>query len=334
MSFVTVDKFLFFWNLHNTAIIEGLIGLVVIFCLFLAYRSFFSKSAELGEAGSSSNVDTAQLEKTLQKILENQAGHGKSSAGSSSSEDLGTDLDISSMESAQKKGAAGSDEVAKLRSSLSNSQKEILDLQAQLKEAQSQAAAAGSAAGLAGGSGGGSDSGSGSDSAASAALQQEKDDLQNRLRDMEARLAEYEIISEDIADLSRYREENEQLKREIENLNVRGGGTQVVLDPAPGTPQAKIEIETPRELPKTEPTPEELAAAMSQPVIDPQAEPEPVVNDLIDDELMKEFAAAVEGQKSASSNEKEPPVAVDANKEGSDNENLMNEFENFVAKKS
>ncbi len=50
----------------------------------------------------------------------------------------------------------------------------------------------------------------------------EKDELAGKARDLEARLAEYEIISEDIADLSRYREENDQLKKELEALKAGG----------------------------------------------------------------------------------------------------------------
>ncbi len=51
-------------------------------------------------------------------------------------------------------------------------------------------------------------------------------ELLAKIKDLEGKLAEYEIIEDDIADLSHYKEENARLKTELEQLK-RGGPAQV-----------------------------------------------------------------------------------------------------------
>ncbi len=50
----------------------------------------------------------------------------------------------------------------------------------------------------------------------------EKEALGSQVKDLQARLSEYEIISEDIADLSFFREENAKLTKELETLKKAG----------------------------------------------------------------------------------------------------------------
>jgi len=50
------------------------------------------------------------------------------------------------------------------------------------------------------------------------------DDLQAKIRSLESRLAEYEIIEDDIANLSLYKEENIKLKADLEKLKRGAGG--------------------------------------------------------------------------------------------------------------
>ncbi len=52
----------------------------------------------------------------------------------------------------------------------------------------------------------------------------EADKLNARLKELEAKLAEYEILEDDIADLSLYKEENLRLRGELEKLRGAGGG--------------------------------------------------------------------------------------------------------------
>lgn len=322
---MTVEKFLSFWDQHNTAIIEGLVALIVLISLFLAYRAFFAKKDQGGGELGSGSLDAAQLEKTLQKILENQQASGKSPRSAAASEDFGVDVEMdespapvrghkvaaaaeSAVDALEVKAAIegakeSAAEVAQLRLSLTEGHQKIAELQAQLQEAK--------AAAQAGGGGGASEGGMSS---------AEKEELNGKLRDLEARLAEYEIISEDIADLSRYRDENEELKKQLEALKA-GGAAAPAATPAAAEPA-----------PTPAPTP-----AVEEPVAEVAVEAAPAEggSDLIDDDLMKEFAAAVEGQRALDkAAEKAGDGSDEAAKAGDETNQLMSEFENFVSKKS
>ena len=123
---------------------------------------------------------------------------------------------------------------------------------------------------------------------------EEHNALKSRLQELEAKLAEYEIIAEDIADLSRYREENRYLKKKIEELEKRapsnvpthsGLEEQVDIAASPAPMQstgdgssASSEVST--------------AQMTSSPSVQTE-------NSVIDDALLAEFAAAVEEQKRA-----------------------------------
>ncbi|MFV8258279.1 hypothetical protein ACNQKP_10750 [Bdellovibrio bacteriovorus] len=323
---MTIEKFLSFWDHHNTSIIEGLLGLIILLALFLAFRAFFAKKGSSStSAENGQGIDAAQLEKTLQKILDSQA-HAPAAKSRPAAEDLGVDVDMDESPLTTKKGQASaaasssSDaaaavaesaaEVAQLRLSLSENHQKVETLQAQLQEALAAAQAASAGGGAGGGEGGMSSA--------------EKEELNGKLRDLEARLAEYEIISEDIADLSRYRDENEDLKKQLEALKA-------------GAPAPAAVAPTPAPTPAPEPTPEPAA-----PAAEVAAEPAPEApadsgggSDLIDDDLMKEFAAAVEGQRALDkAAEKAGDGSEEAAKNGDETNQLMSEFENFVTKKS
>lgn len=123
---------------------------------------------------------------------------------------------------------------------------------------------------------------------------EEKSKLEGVIKDLEARLAEYEIISEDIADLSFYKEENSRLQKELEAL--KGGAAPQAAAPAPE--------------PTPEPTPEVESA--------PEPAPEPVEAPAASDSVLAEMAATAEAN---------PPVEPP-----DDDSHLMNQFENFVKK--
>lgn len=358
---MTMDKFLSLWDNHNIAIIEGLVALVILFSLLLAYRSFFAKSAQGHDGDAGQGLDAAQLEKTLQKILDNQAA-GKSKG----TEDLGLDIaEESESSSAKPAVGAGADaaEVAKLKAAVSEGQQKIQELQKQVKEAQAAAEASAAAAATVAPAGGGE--------VAGGISAKEKEDLLGKIRDLEARLAEYEIISEDIADLSRYREENDNLKKEIEALKAGVPAAAPVAPPADplavsapaaeepvapaatapaaaeSSPEATPELAPEAAAPMDAELEAAVAAMADQAVEAPAAEvaeapsveaaPAPASPDesVIDDDLMKEFAAAVQGQKDLSAAAgKAGDGKAAAKKADAESDKLMNEFENFVTKKS
>lgn len=121
-----------------------------------------------------------------------------------------------------------------------------------------------------------------------------KSALEAQLKELQGKLAEYEIISEDIADLSFYKEENVKLQKEITTLKETGPARSAPTTPsapAPvaataisGAPSAKAESPPETELSELTPIPE-----MKQPMDAATAAG-------VDDDIMKEFAAAVEEQ--------------------------------------
>lgn len=333
---MTVDQILLFFSKYNVAIIEGLVAAIILLGLFVGYRGFFGKKDPESSLGG--GLDTAQLEKTLQKILDNQGPSHKTGD--------------EALSAAFKEGAAGHgespEEVQQLKLSLTENLKELEVVRAELQISEKKVAEL-QAAGAAGGA-----------APAAAAPAADTSEFENKIKDLEARLAEYEIISEDIADLSRYKEENEQLKTEIGALK-EGGAAPAPAAAAPTpTPEPVAAAPAPEPTPapevaevpaaETEPALTEadvdaaLAAAQAEAAPAAEAEAAPATeaaagegDSVIDDELMREFAAAVEGQKKESLD----AVAAKAgkgDKEGegksAEDSELMNEFENFVNKKS
>lgn len=268
---MTVEKFLHFVISHNATIIEVLIGLTLLAVLFLSIRMFLYAKEPTSATGGS--LDMSQLEGTLKQILE-RAGQIPAPVSGGS--------------------AAGSEDNQKLLVEISNLKTELEARQNQIETLKSAPAASGApAAGLS---------------------EEEKSKLEAQIQELQAKLSEYEIISEDIADLSFYKEQNVKLQKELESLKAGGavaapaGATAVAAAPvepapspaAPPAPPAaepeivgKSKVEEPVPV---EPDPFAEAATLTEtPAASTEAE-----KNLVDDDLMAEFAAAVEKQKSTS----------------------------------
>lgn len=328
---MTIEQVLSFFDHHNTAIIEGLVAIIILFGLYLGYRGFFAKDEK---HGAGQGMDIAELEKTLQKILDNQASsHAGATSRHARDEDLESVENFKEMPREKAAPAAASEagvigespaEIQQLRLTLSESQKKIEVLQAQLTVAEAKATEAQAAS-----------------EAAPAPVGSPSPEMEGKLRDLEARLAEYEIISEDIADLSRYRDENEKLKAEIDALKSQGGGSSAPPASSSEEPGAAAPTPVAEAAPVEEAAPAVDLSALDVDAAALIAEAESTDTsaapsaDLIDDDLMKEFAAAVEGQKALDKvGEKAGDGKAQAEKKSDENNELMNEFENFVSKKS
>lgn len=337
---MTVEKFLSFWSQHNTSIIEGLIALIIFFALFLAYRSFFAKKESHGEVSSENGLNAAELEKTLQKILEAQSAIAKENHAAAHDEAPARVHHEPAAAAPAPNAPESEAEVAQLRLTLSESQKKIEVLQEKLTSAEQKASEASSAAPAAA-------------PAAEGISAAEREELNGKLRDLEARLAEYEIISEDIADLSKYRDENDTLKKEIEALKA-GGATSAAAAPSsePVVEAPKVEAAAtpaPAASDSANATQDMIDAAFAAAVENPPAAEEAVAeamaanapplpaedSSLIDDELMREFEAAVAGQKASLEDvANKAGDGTEEAKDDNDTDKLMNEFESFVTKKS
>lgn len=338
---MTIENFLSFWTSYNTSIIEALIALVIILSLFLAYRSFLKKEEEQVLAPS---IDTTEIEKTLQRILENQGN--RSTQELVAEEDLGIDIDLEES-SANKVASQDSAEAQKLRTALAEKQLKVQTLEEEVADLRAQ---------LSANAGAGSSEVVAAPGAPSSEDLAAKKALEEKVRDLEARLSEYEIISEDIADLTRYREENAKLKDQLENANSAPAPVAAAPQVSEAAEVGSVAVEATSEeaptniedlinqalaensedvSPEPAPVPDQVAADIAEGTSEVPAEDDPA--NLIDDELMREFAAAVEDQKSGSLSkvaEKAGDGKEAAKDETDESAQLMDEFQNFVNKKS
>ena len=143
-----------------------------------------------------------------------------------------------------------------------------------------------------------------------------------RIKELEAKLEEYSILEDDIADLSLYKEENQRLKNEIEQL--KGAGATASAAPAAGpaatvaaTP-APTPVAPPAPAPTAPPAPSADLGAASEPV--PNSTP---INNESDEDLVAEFAQAM-GQPAAAETPAKAPVELPST------DNPMADFEDTV----
>ncbi len=267
-----LDTFLNYLITHNTTIIEVLIGLVLLAVLILSIRTFMYGKEESSEAGSPASIP--ELEASLKKILE-KANQVPSVAAAAAG---GAGADTTALLS----------EISKLKAELEAKQKKIEELSVGAGAASVDPAAAG-----------------GGISA------DERAKLEAQIKELQGKLSEYEIISEDIADLSFYKEQNARLQKELDA--VKGGASAPSQQPpvaaqdpiaasvsalAGNAPmeQAAAPEAAPVPVPAPVPAPVATAAAPASPAASAEP-PAPPVENIVDDELMAEFAAAVEKQK-------------------------------------
>jgi hypothetical protein len=123
--------------------------------------------------------------------------------------------------------------------------------------------------------------------------------LDGRLKELEAKLAEYEILEDDIADLSLYKEENQRLKSELESIKASGPAPAASADDgfAPAPVAASAPPAQPDGAPEsaTARTAEAAAqAAAAAAAFDEPAKPAAQSTAEAADDLFAEFASALE----------------------------------------
>ena len=292
---MNLDHFLDFWSRYNQTIIQTLIVVTLIFIVALVFINLLGSKSD--ESGGAQVGLSPELEKSLQKMLENQT---KAAVFDFTKTQDGAPSSIAT----QPVSAEAAVQMEKLKAEVALKEKKIQDLNTQLSQAVSQS---------------------------TTEVKADTSGLEARIKELEARLAEYDIISEDIADLSRYKEENEKIKAELTALRTGSAPAAASVQPVAAAPVQPV-APPPQPIVPVSPAPEaapEMAAAQPAPVEAapaPAAEADQSANAAIDDDLMKEFAAAVEGQKAATQTANVPTP-------NSDNEDLMGQFENFVQKK-
>ncbi len=251
-----LDKILHFVPSHIEQIIAVLGVLFLVTTILLLVRSLKERPEDSGN-----NVDVGAIEGALKRVLaQNPQPAAQNAAGAGENASVIADL-------------------APLKNALVEKEKQLSQLNAELTEAKAAAAALSGSAALSGGEGEGG-------SAAVAGLELE-------ISDLKARLAEYEIIEDDIADLALYKEENARLKREIEEARTSGAQVEITAPPIieanpaagiPGLTEALQEeaaaapvAQAPAPTPAVAP-PAQVEAAAPAPA--PAAAPEPATPEL------------------------------------------------------
>jgi hypothetical protein len=220
----------------------------------------------IGDSGKSGHdhsigdvqIDLGAIEGAMKRVLSSQtvmvatgvSGSAHSHAGGGHSSGAGATASDGG-------GAAGSPEALRERDQkIETLAKELARAKADLESATANAGAAGVGMSAVGGT---------------VAMSPGDDDkigaLTTQIEGLQARLAEYEIIEDDIADLTHFKEENVRLNKEVEELKAKS------LAVAEATPVSKIRVDNEQELKFEKAEKFELDA---------------------NDDIMKQFAAAVD----------------------------------------
>jgi galactitol-specific phosphotransferase system IIB component len=270
-----VDIIVSFIINHNTAIIVATSVGITLLLLIYSTRSFI-KTHDSSSATAGKSSDLSEIEALLKQVL--SKSHGVTEAAESVRTDK-TQVD--------QPGADVLAEIKKLQDELTQKQKEIEAAKNQFKGIDPE----------------------------------EKLKLENRIRELEAKLSEYEIIAEDIADLSRFREENIQLKKKISELESLAQSTSAGLNPqaepkvTSNPSQENVVISSKLDAQSSTSTEDLISQNQgehnAQEKIESTDSNTSVVG-AIDDDLMAEFARAVEQQKMKESqqNMKQEELAV------------------------
>lgn len=133
-----------------------------------------------------------------------------------------------------------------------------------------------------------------------AAVTKERDELKERLM-------EYEIIEEDLANLKKFQQENEELKKKLAEL----GGEVPASEPAPAAEAA------PEPAPEPEAAPEPVAEAAPEPAAEPEAAPEPAAEE-----------APAQPVEAAAETPEDVPAAEEGEQKSA--EELLSEFEKML----
>lgn len=215
MKIETVINFIS--NYHVQMIEWSLIAILTLVILWVINSVFLGGSGDSAASGSIQIEQLDQLEETLKSVLEKTTvgGVANKATVSLSTEPEGVDgspavesVDVASGEGSEEGAVAGEAGLAAAGVSgeeLDALKAQVLERETTINELRDQLEKAGA----------------GSDD----------EDLKIKLRLLEDKLAEYEIIEDDIADLSTYKEENARLKEELEKLKA-GGAVEAPTTPA------------------------------------------------------------------------------------------------------
>ena len=226
MDAMTILKF---WFEHNDKIIFVIIALFLLTWAVLIVRGLSHGDSDAGSADQLKSI-----EESLKKVLSQTPVVGVAAPAPSES----AAPDAPAPVAAAGANPEAAKQVFELTEKVTQREKQIETLKKDIEKLQASASTSGAAN-----------------------PQQEE-----RIKELEGRLAEYEIIEDDIADLSLFKEENARLKAELEKIKAGGAGVAAApaAAPATATPTAAASGETTTPAAVTAATPAQLDDVLKQ----------------------------------------------------------------------
>lgn len=202
---------------HIEHVIGGLVVLFLLTSILLLIRNINQKEQPAEGSGrtNADDLDIGAIESAMKRVLAaqgvvgvaNLSGAGASQASAHASSGSSTTSESTAS------GTLDAGSASQLAEALKERDVKVQDLAREIDRLTTEVATSKT---LAGG-GGGSDG--------------KVAELQTKIEELQARLSEYEIIEDDIADLSLFKEENAQLRTELEALKSQIGSGNVVASP-------------------------------------------------------------------------------------------------------
>lgn len=276
---------------HIEHVIGGLVVLFLLTSILLLIRNINSTDGQKEHgAGDSSrsgsdDLDIGAIESAMKRVLAAQGLTSLTAAASAAGDSAKApvSVDLASADSTQ------------LNQAIQERDTKLQELAREIDRLNSEVAAQKSAPNASGG-----DSGDG-----------KVGELQQKIEELQARLSEYEIIEDDIADLSLFKEENAQLKAELERLRAESSAAPAASAPAEVEPPPATESEA--LLSALVEEAQEIAAKEPAPAVDPGANPAQAgINDLLASMGLGGAPAAASGPSPAAeaAPEKDPAKLV------------------------
>lgn len=204
---MSLEKFLGSYVGNITTVIEWLF--LSILCLVAAY---LYRSLRQGGDEASSSSQLADIEKALKRVLDQVPGPRPAEAAAPAEGEAGepaADSSAPAPEASAADAAVQSAELAQAKKDRDEAQLKLAQANNQIEELKNATASAPAA--------GGNSS-------------EEVKAMESRVRELEGKLSDYEIIADDIANLSLYKSENARLKDELNRM--KNGGANAGAAPA------------------------------------------------------------------------------------------------------
>lgn len=309
--------FLDWFASHNTLVIQSLAAIVAMLIVALIFRLLFANQEATAESAVK-NVTYAQLEEKLNKLLEQQSHMKVSVAAVTTSPEETLSVDALAALAGDSADAANvavattpSEQLAelnRLKAEITSLKDSLNKKEAEINSAKEQAAQSANTP---------------QQGADLANLNGKITDYEQEIEALKNRLSDYEIIAEDIADLQRYKKENQDLKNQLANQ------PQAVVTEGPVDTEAFPEL-------TSDPEPEEVqsqAVQATQEEVAPSVEPEAAVAVVEEEVEVKLDPNVMPDPVVAAKVALDTPEALEVSKDvKKEDKKLLDEFEKHFAK--